>query len=53
MIKTLVALGANIHLRAPNGDIPTVAAAKPGQGAACAELFSLGAMPVIPRQKTT
>ena len=46
-IKTLVALGANIHLRSPNGDVPIVAAAKAGQWAACAELFSLGAMPVM------
>ena len=47
MIKTLVALGANIHLRSPNGDVPIVAAARAGQWAACAELLSLGAMPVM------
>ena len=46
-IKTFVALGANIHLRSPNGDVPIVAAAKAGQWAACAELLSLGAMPVM------
>jgi ankyrin repeat protein len=46
-IKTLVALGANIHLRSPNGDVPIVAAARAGQWAACAELFSIGAMPVM------
>nr|WP_314624566.1 ankyrin repeat domain-containing protein [uncultured Noviherbaspirillum sp.] len=46
-IKTLVALGANIHLRSPNGDVPIVAAARAGQWAACAELFSMGAMPVM------
>jgi ankyrin repeat protein len=47
MIKFLVAVGANIHLRSPNGDVPIVAAAKAGQWAACAELFSAGAMPVM------
>jgi ankyrin repeat protein len=47
MIKTLVALGAYIHLRSPNGDVPIVAAARAGQWAACAELLSLGAMPVM------
>jgi ankyrin repeat protein len=46
-IKVLVALGANIHLRSPNGDVPIVAATRAGQWAACAELFSLGAMPVM------
>ena len=47
MMKTLVALGANIHLRSPNGDVPIVAAARAGQWAACAELLSLGAVPVM------
>ncbi|MDB5757904.1 MAG: hypothetical protein JWM30_1193, partial [Burkholderia sp.] len=47
MIKILVELGANIHLRSPNGDVPIVAAAKAGQWPACAELLSLGAMPVM------
>jgi ankyrin repeat protein len=45
MIRYLVALGANIHLRSPNGDAPILAAARAGQWAACAELLSLGAMP--------
>lgn len=47
MIKTLVAMGANIHLRSPNGDAPILAAARAGQWAACAELVSLGAKPVM------
>ena len=51
MIKVLVALGANIHLRSPNGDVPIVAAARAGQWAACAELFSLGAMPLMADNK--
>ncbi len=51
MIKVLVALGANIHLRSPNGDVPIVAAARAGQWAACAELLSFGAMPVMGNNK--
>lgn len=51
MIKTLVAMGANIHLRSPNGDPPILVAAKASQWAACAELFSLGAIPVMVDQK--
>lgn len=40
-------VGANIHRRAPNGDVPILAAAKASQWAACAELFSLDDMPVM------
>jgi ankyrin repeat protein len=47
MIKTFIGMGANIHLRSPNGDAPILIAAKAGQWAACAELVSLGAMPLM------
>ena len=47
MIKTFIGMGANIHLRSANGDAPILIAAKAGQWAACAELVSLGAMPLM------
>ncbi|MDB5757905.1 MAG: hypothetical protein JWM30_1194 [Burkholderia sp.] len=47
MIKTFIRMGANIHLRSPNGDVPIHIAAKAGQWAACAELVFLGAMPLM------
>ena len=51
VIKTLVAMGANVHLRSPNGDAPILVAAKTGQWAACAELLALDAMSVMVDRK--